>query len=254
MLGLGNSLSTTVAPSGGFELTDIGGLDMWLKYNEGFVSGIENGELIARWEDSSGNDNHAVQEVEDFKPSYFNGSADFNIEGGNRDKLGFTPVENVKGTIFMVIEPDDDASMTLFGYSRSSSVFYRINQSETVEYRIRKGSTNSYDTSDIDTDAEPFVNSSTPMLIIFNQKGDLNLDIHTGGNGNDSIHQHDDYGVDAAGNGTALKIDQIGTQGASSNPFNGRLLELAIYNSPLTAEIILNIKQNIADRTGVNLG
>ena len=33
MLGLGNSLITTVAPSAGFELTDISGLEIWYIYS-----------------------------------------------------------------------------------------------------------------------------------------------------------------------------------------------------------------------------
>ena len=253
MLGLGNSLSTTKAPSGGFLLTDIDGLDIWLQYNVGFPAGIANGETVPSWSDSWAKENHAVQDSTDFQPTYHNGAADF-MEDDERAKLGFTAIENVESTIFIVIEADAGTRMTLFSSSRSSQVFYKINQTSSVEYRIRKGSTRAEDNSDINTELEPFVNATTPMLIVFHQKEEMNMDIHTSGNGQNEVHQHDNYGVQAGGTNTTLKIDQLGVQGSQSDPFNGRILEFAVYDTSLSDDNVLKVKENIAKRTGVNLG
>tara|TARA_R110000823_G_C15817943_1_gene488961 strand:- start:187 stop:954 length:768 start_codon:yes stop_codon:yes gene_type:complete len=255
MLGLGNSLSTTVAPSGGFELTDVSGLEIWLKYNEGFEAGLNNGEVIAAWQDSSGNANHAVQTATEFMPTYLNGAAEF-FNGDSANKLGFTEIESVTQSIFIVIEADTDEVMTMFSSSQNSSVFYKINQSGTIEFRIRKGTTRTEDSSDLTTiQLQPFINDSTPMFICFNQKAGLDLDVYIAGNGTTELHSHDDYGVQpSGGTNTALKIDQIGTQAATTRPFDGRILEFAVYNRTLSQDEVVAIRENITTRTGVNIG
>ena len=254
MLGLGNSLITTVAPSAGFELTDISGLEIWLKYNEGFEAGLSNGEVIAQWGDKSGNDNHAVQTETEFMPTYLNGSAEFfNLDSAN--KLGFTEIESVTSSIFIVIEADTADPMTMIGSSQNSAVFYKINQGGTIEFRIRKGTTRAEDNSDLNTTMEPFVDDSTPMFICFNQKAGLELDVYIAGNGTTELHEHDDYGVQASGGtNTTLKIDQLGTQAAATRPFDGRILEFAVYDRTLTTDEIVAIRKNITTRTGVNMG
>jgi len=249
MLGLGSSLALGGAPSE-FILTNISGLDMWLKYDTGFT--VDGSNAISQWDDQSGNGNNAVQATASFQPTLVSGAASF--ADANRDKLDFTAVTNTVSTIFIVIEADSSTSMTMFGLSSSSQVFYRINQSATLEFRIRKGSTAAEDTSDINTTAEPFIDASTPMLLVFHQKSGLNMDIHIGGNGSTETHTEENYGVQFGGTNTDLVIDQIGIQASSSNPFDGRILEFAVYDSTLSDADIAAIKANIASRTGVDLG
>ena len=249
MLGLGSSLALGGAPSE-FVLTNISGLDIWLQYDTGFTA--DGSDAISQWDDQSGNDNHAVQATTDFKPTLVSGAASF--ADANRDKMTFTAITNTVSTIFIVIEADSSSSMTMFGNSGDSQVFYRINQAATVEFRIRKGSTAAEDSSDVNSTAEPFIDDSTPHLLVFHQKSGLNMDIHIGGNGADSTHNETNYGVQGGGTNTDLVIDTIGVQGTNGNPFDGRILEFAVYDSTLSDADIALIKANIVSRTGEDLG
>jgi len=250
MLGLGSSLALGGVNSG-FSLSDISGLDIWLQYNRGFD--VDGSNVISQWDDQSGNRNHATQSVAAYKPTLDDGGADFSIDG-NRDKLEFTAITNTVSTIFIVIEPDSDDTMTMFGNSADSDTFMRINQNANVEFRVRKGSTDDENTADVNSSAEPFIDEDTPMLIIFHQKAGLDLDIHIGGNGADSTHAEDGYGVQDGGTNTDLVIDRLGVTYNSTIPFVGRILEVAVYDSTLSEADLILVKADIARRTGVDLG
>ena len=252
MLGLGNSLSLGGAPSE-FTLTDISGLDIWLKYDTGFT--VDGSDLISQWDDQSGNGNNAVQATAGQKPTLVGGGADLDgAVGSSADKIAFSTITNVTYTYFIVIEADSSAKGTLLGMNGDTGTFFRINQGTSIEYRVRKGSTADEDRSDLDTSAEPFIDASTPMLIVFQQKAGLDFDVHTGGNGADSKHEEDNFGVQGGGTNTTLSIDHLGTTGNNTVPFNGRILEFACYDSILSDADIALVKASISTRTGVDLG
>ena len=95
MLGLGNSIVTSGAPSE-FQLTDISGLQLWLKNKEGVT---DDGTLT--WADSSGNSNNATQSTINSKPDYDSEDGSFDFAGST----GSNPIH---------LELADDISLGAF--------------------------------------------------------------------------------------------------------------------------------------------
>ena len=128
-LGLGVGVNTSSRPLGGFSLTDVSNLKVWLKNDTGLD--VSAG-AVAQWDDQSGNNNHAVQSTSTRQPLYNGG--DVHFDGVNDAMLLTTNIRATHFGIFAVIELDNTSNETLLGNNVDNSEFLRR---DGVSWRIR---------------------------------------------------------------------------------------------------------------------
>ena len=223
MLGLGSSISSSDASLGGFELTDIAGLEIWLKNSTGVA--------VEQWDDSSGNNNHVTQTDSGKQGALDQGGLDF-----AGDEYAFTSAIAVTVfTAFFCIEPDDALGAVLFNNSGTAD-FLKINHNPTNEFRVKKN----------DNAIDQLFNHSTELVtdtyvLMFRQNAGntmtygVNLDFETA-----------DFGSSTA---TTMTINQFGLAG--SGGIDGTVLEVAVYNSTLTDDEATLVINDMSARCGL---
>lgn len=222
MLGLGSSLVTGGAISG-FELTNIDGLQIWLKNSTGVA--------VEQWDDSSGNDNHVTQSDSSKQGALDQGGLDFAA-----DEYAFTSAIAVTVfTAFFCIEPDDAAGAVLFGNSGTAD-FLKINHNATNEFRIKKNNGGVDQLFDHSTELV-----TDTYVIMFRQNA-----------GNTMTYGVNlDFDNSALGSSTATTITLNELSVASAAGINGTLLEAVMYNSTLTDTEATLVINDISARCGL---
>tara|TARA_R110000823_G_C15739334_1_gene480627 strand:- start:48 stop:752 length:705 start_codon:yes stop_codon:yes gene_type:complete len=234
MLGLGSSISNNTASIGGFELTSILGLVMWLKNDTGVV--------VSQWDDSSGTGNHVTQGTAGDQAALDQGGLNFG-EGNNQKFYDFTTnIANSTFTYFFAVEIDtNNQSQSVFGSTVTSNDFIRLNQDPDHEFDIKRESgsgprqRHSHST-DFTTDAHVFmVRSKAGDLTDFGVDDDIDADNQYNGS-----------------SGAVLTLNLLGTQNAGASNFvNGTILEVALYDRVLTDENVVLVREDIAARLGL---
>ena len=223
MLGLGSSISNNTASLGGFELTDIAGLEMWLKNSTGVA--------VEQWDDSSGNDNHVTQGDSDYQAAKDQGGLDF-----TGDEYAFTEAIAVTVfTAFFCIEPDDALGAVLFGNSGTAD-FLKINHNTTHEFRIKKNNNALDQLFDHSTE---LVTDTYVLMFRQNAGNTMTYGINL------------DFDNSALGSSTATTITLNEFSKTSSAGINGTVLEAAMYNSTLTDEEATLVINDISARCGL---
>ena len=104
-----------------------GVLKMWLRNNVNI--------LADRWEDSSGNDNHAVQSDATLRASVSGGGLEFNGSSHHYDIEDITCSGGEAFTIIMVIDPDAVDNRTLLGINGTGE-FVDIMSNKKIRIKI----------------------------------------------------------------------------------------------------------------------
>ena len=239
-LGLGTALgysSSGNKPLSDFSLSDISGLQLWLKNGEGVAA--------AQWDDSSGNSNHAAQSTSLRQGTVEDGGIDFNLDDGDHYDLTST-ITTSTFTVFVAMEPDTDGSMTFLS-STDSNDFIRINQTSANEFRTKRAD-NSLDlivshSTDFSFEGNGGVEK---FIVMFRQEGDNTVTIGV----NDDL---DNFAL-ANSTGSDFNFEVLGSQGSGgSNAFNGTIYEVAIYNEVLSDSDATLVRNDIADRVGITI-
>ena len=239
-LGLGIALVNTDSgnrPLSDFSLSDISGLQLWLKNGEGVTA--------AQWNDSSGNSNHAAQSTSLRQGTVEDGGIDFNLDDGDHYDLTST-ITTSTFTVFVAMEPDTDGSMTFLS-STDSNDFIRINQTAANEFRTKRAD-NSLDlivshSTDFSFEGNGGVEK---FIVMFRQEGDNTVTIGV----NDDL---DNFAL-ANSTGSDFNFEVLGSQGSGgSNSFNGTIYEVAIYNEVLSDSDATLVRNDIADRVGITI-
>ena len=234
MLGLGASISNNTASIGGFELTSVSGLVMWLRNATGVA--------VSQWDDSSGNDNHVTQGTAGDQAALDQGGLNFG-EGNNQKFYDFTAnVTNSTFTYFFAVEIDtDDQSQSVFGSTVTANDFIRLNQSDANEFDIKRESGSGprqlhSHTTDFTTDAHVFmVRSKAGDLTDWGVDDTIDADVSYGGSSN-----------------SVLTLNLLGTQNTGTANFvNGTILEVALYDEVLTDANVILVREDITARLGL---
>ena len=235
MLGLGNSL-TGGSVSEEFTLASISGLQLWLQNGQGVTA--------AQWDDSSGNNNHVAQSDADKRGAVEDGGIDFNQSSNHYD---FTStITTSTFTVFVAMEPDTDGSMTFLS-STNSNDFIRINQTAANEFRTKRAA-NTLDlivshSTDFSFEGNGGVEK---FIVMFRQEGDNTVTI--------GVNADLDNFALANSTGSDFNLQVLGSQGSGgSNPFNGTIYEVAIYNQVLSDSDATLVRNDIADRVGITI-
>tara|TARA_R110000803_G_scaffold23388_8_gene57524 strand:+ start:11069 stop:11740 length:672 start_codon:yes stop_codon:yes gene_type:complete len=223
MLGLGSSISSSYASLGGFELTDIAGLEMWLKNSTGVA--------VEQWDDSSGNNNHVTQTDSGKQGALDQGGLDF-----DGDEYAFTSAIAVTVfTAFFCIEPDDSLGAVLFGNSGTAD-FLKINHNLTNEFRIKKNNSAVDQLFDHSTELV-----TDTYVLMFRQNAGNTMTYGVGL----------DFDTVAVGSSTATTITLNEFSEAAAAGINGTVLEAAMYNSTLTDNEATLVINDISARCGL---
>ena len=234
-LGLNNNLVTPNVGAVGaeFSLTDISGLQLWLK-NGG--SQTLNSGNISQWNDDAGNNNHATQSSASFQPNADGGGAEFD---GTDDRFDLTSniVLNAYH-IFIVLETDTTSNETFLG--GASGEFIRIKTSTAVRAKHNNALT------DINFDSGKTWSANTKALVEVVRKDDDDYDVFV-----DGVHYTSTTSATNDTSANALTLSQVGTQLNNSATTDGHIYEVAIYNTPITGGDLTNVRNNINTRNGL---
>ena len=237
-LGISNTTSSSGnRPLSEFSLSDISGLQLWLKNGEGVTA--------AQWDDSSGNSNHVAQSTSSRQGTVEDGGIDFNQDDGDHYDLTST-ITTSTFTVFVAMEPDSATSMTFLS-STNSSDFIRINQTAANEFRSKRAD-NSLDlivshSTDFSFEGNGGVEK---FIVMFRQEADNTVTI--------GVNADLDNFALANSTGSDFNFEILGSQGGGgSNPFNGTIYEVAIYNEVLSDSDATLVREDIASRVGITL-
>jgi len=227
---LRNSLTLKTRVSSGFAITDVSGLQLWLKHNTG-QGAITDG---IQWNDSSGNNRHASQTTDAQEGSGFSGGA-FVTDAGNQDNLDLATTFDLTGAyhIFVVLNLSQESNET-FVSSVDNTSFIRFAQSGVATaYRMKNGGTTlnitlSAGFGTTKAIAEISRNASNSVTVL---KDGTSLGTGTG-------------------SGT-FEFEQIGT--SSNGVTSGEIHEVVVFNTLLTGSDLTNVRNDIADRNGITI-
>ena len=233
MLGLGSGLAFSGVNNNSV-LDTIAGLQVWLQNGVGVTA--------AKWNDSSGNGNHAVQTTEGDQGALEDGGIDFS--GGNMD---FTDKITLGSfTVFIALESNVEDSQSLIGNADGSD-FIRINQSAANEFRSNRTGLGALIVShSTDFTHEGAGSGVERFVMMFRQEDDNTVDI--------GVNADIDSFALSSSTGADMEFEHLGSQNAGKqNPFNGTIYEVAIYNSNLSASDATLVREDMASRAGITL-
>lgn len=233
-LGLGHTFNNS-SPTGSFELTNLSGLKLWLKYDTGITL---NGSSVSNWADQSGNSNDAAQATAGRQPNY--GSGDIRFDGTD-DRFDLTSQISLSAfSTFMVINPDAIASMGVFGSAANQCV--RVHQGGDGDRVTVKGVAGDSDQLNLTQDL-PLGNF---LLSVTRDNSGSADNVRVFINTTDVTDTARDSMIPAP-----LTVNTVGSCTGAFLPFDGTINELAIYDTLLTSDEISDVQNNIMSRNGL---
>lgn len=230
------NLGTTIKsnPSGIFQLSDVSGLQIWLR-KASFITFDQHG--VSKWEDISGNSNDATQSTNGKKPQYQSGNEV--IFDGTNDIMSFDTQINLGAfTVVLVINPDE---------SESLSNEAPIGKGGNDQIKMYRGGANNR----IALKANGVQYDINPMSASFPTSQFLLTCIReTGGRFKVRINKSE-VGAVVTDVANLFDITQIGSGDVNTTEFNGSINEVAVWNVELTGTNLSNAENNISDRNGI---
>ena len=210
-LKLGLSLNNTKS-LGGWQPSDETGLEAWYKNQTGITL---NGSDVSAWADSSENSFDMVQATASEQPAYNSGDIDFT--SANTTNLQSASDITLSGafTVGIKLEPDV-SNVTVIGSNTTTNEFFKITSTTNLRFKT-DGSQ-----ADMTIDSGTLITSLN--LVITRNASNL-ITLYIGG-----VAQTDTETLA----GTA-DINAIGVRATNSNPYDGTISEIQIYDTESTA-------------------
>jgi len=230
MLGLANSLSSSSYIS--MDLKDATtDLELWLKNNTGVTA--------AKWDDSSGNDNHATQSTEGNQAAVSGGGLDFEADNSDHYDLAstITIADNGGFCIAAVVTLETSGSNSLI----SKDAFDQFSIKDTNVFRFRSDTNNTTTDIQFSSDGSSFP-TSTKMLVLLNRSAGASNRFTFFKNGTQLTADTDTSSNEAEGeNPDGFDINVLGTKEGSSQFMDGIIHELAFWSKGLSAQEIADV-------------
>jgi len=226
MLGLGNSITSGYAP---FTLTSVNDLALWLQNGVGVTA--------AKWEDSSGNANHATQATEANQATVSGGGLDFEeTDSAHYDLTStITIAENGGFCVAFVVDLETTSDNTLLGKDASDE--FVLATSTNFLFRANDPS----DTSTIFVFPSGTFDTSKALFLL-NRSAGVSNRFTFFKNGTQLTPDVDTSSNEAAGeNPNGFDINVIGAKSGTSKFFDGKILELAFWSKGLNAQEIADV-------------
>ena len=240
MLGLGNSISLSSAPSAAPVVGEIApdNLKIWLKRGTGQTS---SGGKLSNWADSSGNSNSFFQSTESLKPSISGDEVDFN------NTSTFLVINLAQGTqsfgafTFMhILNPNESVTLDdefVFGVgSQDGLVIYKDENNSRIAINKNNSST-------IINLSSSFPVGDNDFLLTTTRDSSGNIAVRINGT-------QVGTGTDTISNLFNLFAIGLPTSGSDTS-YGGQINEVVVYNTNLTGSDLTNAENDVMNRSGI---
>ena len=239
MLGLANSLSSSSYIS--MDLKDATtDLELWLKNNTGVTA--------AKWDDSSGNDNHATQSTEGNQAAVSGGGLDFEKDNSDHYDLASTIAIAENGGFCLAVVVDQETVTDNMILSKDSNDHIKIADANT--FRIIAND-DTQTTTNFKFEGNEFA-AGSKMLILVNRSAGATNRFSFFKNGTELTPNTDTSTNEAAGeNPYGFDINVLGSRAGSSQFFDGKILEVAFWSKGLNAQEIADVNSYLQSVHGL---
>ena len=231
MLGLGNSIIHGGAPEE-FLPTQIANLKLWLQNGVGVTA--------ARWDDSSGNNNHAAQSTSGNQATVSEGGLEFDASNDFYDISDVVIDEEEALIVFVVLELDNVGNDTILGIDATSE-FLELQTNKIVRIKIDGVTVQATFSS------AQFTNDTKHVLAIQREEGATgNVNVFKNGTELTPTSQ--------VANAGAITFKTIGSRGGGTPDrfFDGHILELLVYDTAeLTEAEIENVNNYLKSKFAI---
>ena len=246
MLGLGTDITSSSYVS--MDLKDATtDLELWLKNGVGITSDESN--RVSKWEDSSGNDNHATQGSTGDMALLSGGGLDFELSDGDHYDLesAITIAEN-GGFCFAAVLNIESHSGDNTLLSKDSNDQIRITSDSAFRFRANNPS----DTSTTFVFESNTFPTATKLLVLLNRSAGASNRFTLFKNGIQLTPNVDSSTAEAEGeNPNGFDINVIGAKAGTANFFDGKILELAFWSKGLSAQEITDVNDYLKSVHGL---
>jgi hypothetical protein len=245
------------ASAGFTDPTDIAGLDLWLDASDNSTvldatdTVAADNEAVKTWQDKSGNANHAVQTTVSQQPlrraAEINSLDAVDFDGINDLMVGgsLTPRQTDAKTLFAVSKFDTGTTAGTGG-----TLLDLYNATSVGEAGLVTGEI-AYRTNTRTWVSTTPVGTTNPHIITMSQSGSGNLW--------DVVNMWlDGASVTRTGTTNGVLVDtvafyNIGGVARSSLPFNGKICEVIVYDSELSAGDRGDVETHLANKWGITI-
>ena len=224
-----------------FTLTDTSDLSLWLKNNTGVTA--------AKWTDSSGNNNHAIQTNSGNQAALSGGGLDFEeTESDHYDLASTITISENQGFCMAAVIDQESASDNMI-LSKDSNDHIKIADQNTFRF-ISNDDTQTTTTMRF-TDSTVFA-AGSKMLILLNRSAGAANRFTFFKNGTQLTFDTDTSTNEAEGeNPFGFDINVLGARAGTSQFFDGKILELAFWSKSLTATEIAEVNSYLQNIHGL---
>lgn len=238
MLGLGNSISLSSAPSAAPVVGEIApsNLKVWLKRGTGQTSA---GGKLSSWADSSGNSNSFVQSNSSFQPAISGDEVTF-AANALLSYSSFPSVLSFGAFTFMhILNPNESVTLDdefVFGVASDDGLLIYKDENNS---RIQISKNNSDTVINL---SSSFPVGDNDFLLTTTRDSSGNIAVRINGTqlgtGTDTISNLFDLGL-------------IGFPPSGGTQFDGQINEVVVYNTDLTGSDLTNAENDVMNRSGI---
>ena len=239
MLGLGLEVTSSEYQQE-FTITDVSNLSLWLQNGVGVTA--------AKWDDSSGNNNHVTQSTEANQATVSGGGLDFEeTDDAHYDLTStITIAQNAGFCIAVVVDQESVSNNTILSKDTDDQI--QIVNSSVIRFRANEVIDR---TTNFHVAETPFA-AGPKMLLMLNRTAGVTNTFTLSKDGVELTPDTDLSTNEAAGeNPFGFDINVLGSRAGSSQYFDGKILELAFWSKGLTRTEMLNVNNYLKSVHGL---
>jgi len=213
-------------------------LALWLQNGTGVTAG--------KWDDSSGNSNHATQGTSvNQAVTVTDGGLDFDNSDDHYDLTNTITVANDSAfCLAIVLQQDTVANNTIL--SKTANEVISIKDAQTIEFKTNG---NGNVTTELAVPTGTFT-ATQKLLIVLNRDRDGVFSIFQNGNAV-TIDPDNSSNHEEGGNDGGFTLDVLGSNAGSSNFFDGKILDLSFWNGELSTQDIADVNSYFTGFHGI---
>lgn len=242
---LGNSLTLKTRVSGAFSIGGLSSLVHWFPFN---TDQDLNGSNVSAWDDKGSADNDLVQTDASRQPPKNVGELDFS--GATTQLLFQSDVSLQSFTICFALKAGSNNAESILGHLTVGSTVLRLGQGgNPKKIRIQYTDSSTF-THDI-TASTNYPTAGTEYVLTITR--DTTGAFSTNNQVKTFVNTTEKTSTTFTGAGTSNFIfNKVGSHGAQSNPFDGSIHEIAIFNEALSTSDLENVVNDIMTRNGIS--
>tara|TARA_R100001510_G_scaffold20850_1_gene18251 strand:+ start:170 stop:904 length:735 start_codon:yes stop_codon:yes gene_type:complete len=209
-----------------------GNLVLWLQHNTGQTANASN--FVAKWNDQSGNNNHALQDTDLNKATLSTGSLDFDGTNDHYDLTSTITIADSGAFCLAAVVELDNLSGTILSKDANDQFAFV----DGTTFRFKSDSADV--TSDFVFEANTFT-TGTKVLILLNKTAGAQNSFSFFKNGAQLTPSVDSINTGKGQNPGGFDLNVLGSLSGTSNFFDGKMFEVAFWNTSLTASEIADV-------------